>query len=124
MKTKLNLKNMKQDMKKWLYMLLALVALIAIVLTLSLLRHQQRTVPEAQTAVTETAAPASSSASAGASAVSPIPATATPEPTEIPPAITPPADQAASGTDIILQPVLPATDGDIEIPASADGQQP
>ena len=43
-----------------------------------------------------------------------VPATPTPTPTP-PPAITPPADNAASGSDIVLQPVAPATDSDLPL---------
>ena len=45
-----------------------------------------------------------------------VPATPTPTPTP-PPAITPPADNAASGSDIVLQPIAPATDSDLPVTA-------
>jgi len=43
-----------------------------------------------------------------------------PEETEAPPAITPPADSAASGSDIILQPVEPSSDTDLTPVGSED----
>ena len=43
----------------------------------------------------------------------PVPPTPTPDP----PAITPPADNAASGSDLILQPIDPATDSDLSVSA-------